>query len=1078
METMKIRLSVIAAAALLAGCTQELAPVTETAPSKTAIQVSINATKTYMGDLSAGVHKVYWSNGDMIAVNGTASDALDGLADNTATAEFTFASAPTAPFNAVYPASIYTDASHVTLPTTQTYKSGNFADGMNPMAGYSAGGDALTMSHLCAIVKVSVKRSSSDPADEDKLLAVRFKGRNSEQVCGLFEIDYENATLTGESSAAEDKEVRVIQSLETSTSTAAVYYVVVPAGTYSNGFDVTVQDAKGHIQTKSVTSSKALEAGHLYNMPEFEFVPTGTELGITISSAQDMIDFATAYNNKEYDALGSALVASLTTDITFDATSSAAFNATGGIGLKEGFGDAEDYYFNGYFFGNNHSISGLDATVPIFKAAGGAAHIKDFTIEDDCTFTFTHPNTGEFDFGAAVGYLKGELNNVSVDADVALAAGDIAQVTALGGITGRITEGKVIDCSYSGNISVPDDFSVSAKKTYLGGISGTITNTNGKVLDSTFEGTIDFAGKVSSSDKTNPYLMIGGIIGSSVGTVSNCNTLATNTKTITMDNSKDYTASIQNHSRLAYHIAQGGIVGMNGGTVSDCTNGASIKNYILSNGVKDGTASDSNSRYYDLGGIVGLNLADAIITGCSNNALIESRCTPRIQKIGGVVGYNKGEVSSCNNTAEGDIYITTTNISPYSVRVGEIGGVIGNHGGTVASDIQNAGDIHLDRTENAAGVEMKMGGVIGLATSAIDGGGSKNISNTGAILNDYNGTTVTTAGLRFGGVVGSAQASVQNVTNSGSVTYKTTSTNIVSKLSMGGIVGELRGAGDAQVSGCQNGGEVFFNVANNAAHTDNYVGGIIGKTIENIVDEVSYPTNLTISNCTNTGYIHGGNSSKQNGTTLYVGGIIAYLDGVSSISDCVNNGTLWNNQFNNTNTKVGSTFEGGIAGFVIGTEDDRITITNVENDVDDGATVTGPRRGYSGGAVGYAEYADITNATNKNSYGGGSGYWIGGIGGWIVNSTISNSTYSGTSIESSQIQGAGGIVCVLDAGSTLDNCSSHLASITHGANPCVDGDVAGKSVETSTIKNCHYTGTYGICSDTNFTDGGGNAADL
>ena len=71
------------------------------------------------------------------------------------------------------------------------------------------------------------------------------------------------------------------------------------------------------------------------------------------------------------------------------------------------------------------------------------------------------------------------------------------------------------------------------------------------------------------------------------------------------------------------------------------------------------------------------------------------------------MGYNKGEVSSCNNTAEGDIYITTTNISPYRVRVGEIGGVIGNHGGTVASDIQNAGDIHLDRTENAAGVEMK-----------------------------------------------------------------------------------------------------------------------------------------------------------------------------------------------------------------------------------------------------------------------------------------------------------------------------------------------------------------------------------
>ena len=121
---------------------------------------------------------------------------------------------------------------------------------------------------------------------------------------------------------------------------------------------------------------------------------------------------------------------------------------------------------------------------------------------------------------------------------------------------------------------------------------------------------------------------------------------------------------------------------------------------------------------------------------------------------------------------------------------------------------------------------------------------------------------------------------------------------------------------------------------------------------------------------------------------------------------------------------------------------------------------------------------DITNATNANSYGGGSGYYIGGIAGWLVNGTISNSTYSGTAIETTQVQGAGGIVCTLDAGSTIDGCSSYLNSITHGSNACVDGDIAGKSVAGSTIKNCHYTGTYGLCSDTNFTDGGSNVADL
>ena len=79
---------------------------------------------------------------------------------------------------------------------------------------------------------------------------------------------------------------------------------------------------------------------------------------------------------------------------------------------------------------------------------------------------------------------------------------------------------------------------------------------------------------------------------------------------------------------------------------------------------------------------------------------------------------------------------------------------------------------------------------------------------------------------------------------------------------------------------------------------------------------------------------------------------------------------------------------------------------------------------------------------------------------------------------SSQVQGAGGIVCTLDAGSTISGCSSYLNSITHGANACVDGGLAAKSIAGSTIQNCHYTGTYGICSDSNFTDGGGNVADL
>jgi hypothetical protein len=85
---------------------------------------------------------------------------------------------------------------------------------------------------------------------------------------------------------------------------------------------------------------------------------------------------------------------------------------------------------------------------------------------------------------------------------------------------------------------------------------------------------------------------------------------------------------------------------------------------------------------------------------------------------------------------------------------------------------------------------------------------------------------------------------------------------------------------------------------------------------------------------------------------------------------------------------------------------------------------------------------------------------------------------------SSQIKVAGGIVGVLDAGSSISNCNSNLTTVTAGANELVFGGIAGKSVKATetapgtSISGCHYKSSIAICSDDNFTDGGGNAADL
>lgn len=224
---------------LLAGCVKETpapeTPIETTEPSETTdsvfyVTVGIEQdaeSKTSLGDKDENdVRKVQWSNTDQIRVSDkvSASVAVDG--EDSSKATFTFNNPqPSSPFNVLYPASIFKDSTHVTLPAVQTYKTNNIDDNMFPMAGQGTDLTSLQVHNLCAILKISVKRAASTP-DEDAIVAIRFRGNNNEQVCGDFTIDYENATLTGASDAASDKEIKMtFDAQATSTEEALSYYI-------------------------------------------------------------------------------------------------------------------------------------------------------------------------------------------------------------------------------------------------------------------------------------------------------------------------------------------------------------------------------------------------------------------------------------------------------------------------------------------------------------------------------------------------------------------------------------------------------------------------------------------------------------------------------------------------------------------------------------------------------------------------------------------------------------------------------------------------------------------------------------
>ena len=1115
---------IAAALLVLASCNKDFRE--EVAPDengKIILTVSTSGTKTTLGGLVNNERQIYWADGDKINVGGVVSAALTGITENTVTStEFSFAETP-ASLNAVYPASIYKDASTITLPHKAL-------TGVVPLAGTGTG-NVISLGTLTSMLRISVKRASGASPDTDNLAYIEVS-TSSTRLSGDFSINHSTCTLTPAASPSGDDLKVWITGNWTTSSTATDFFIPMPAGSY--GFTVKVMDKKGDYMTKSTSGAKTFTKGEILALTEFEFVPTTTGSGLEIDSAEKLIAFANAYNNNEYSELGSNLVATVTSNITFDSTSSEAFNATGGIGIA-------DNYFNGIFNGNGHTVSSLSATVPLFAYIGGGGTVKDLTVDNACSFTFTHPNTSEGNYGAIAGYHKGIIDSVKVAANVSLAAvADVAYMTSIGGLVGRATTGKIQNGSeYSGLISTPSGFTTASdNKLIIGGLVGRFTNT-GSATGSYFKGAISNEAQVPTSEnKSDPYLIIGGIVGylGGGGSVTSCETTANHAGVGGAGSYSSELGTIVNKTTISNHSAVGGIVGENyQGTVSECTNGAIVFCTIF-------RGSQTGARYMKTGGIVGRNDANGTITDCTNNGKVSHRSNPRLQAIGGIAGNNAGTISGCTNNAVVANY--TSGQSVKSGRQIQLGGIVGENTSSNVSNVHNTGNLEISRVEDGADIDVSLGGVIGKSSAAIDGVSPANITNSGTVLwNTYNttqlaaanaynlggivgyssksvqnvkntglvqfnwvGTTDMAAQARLGGIVGQVTQAVQNVentgkvyvnwtgasatsdiqmggiagragadirnaTNSGYIQFNHTVNKLASDISMGGIAGYLSGNGTLkdclnQTTAAANSGEVYFNIdisGGGGAHQNDCVGGILGSSTANV----------TLDNCDNRGYVHTGRyGSANDDNACYLGGVVGYLGGASSIAHCDNTGRTYIDMGNNTDNDLTKILaDGGIAGVVKGTSTNRISISDCTWNYSAGNV--GSRRGTCGGIAAYAEYADIEDCDVNVTY----NYYnhvTGGIVGWAIQTNISGCRFMGSKITATQGFISGGIVAKLTSGSVVDGCVNYCYDITTPKATNVRGEIAGISEAGTTIRNCHHTGTISICSDSNYTDGGGN----
>ena len=273
-------IALVAVLLLAVGCQSVENEIVLPKQTTNSITIGLTQTKTSLGTLENGVRKIFWSNGDCIAANGSTSSEAILDAENSSVATFDFESELTYPLNILYPASFYKDASTITLPAVQAAATASFATNTLPMATSVASvGDAIKLSHLAGVIRLQLKAQK----DRDNAIRkVEFAGNDGEQVSGDFLIDYNAVTLTPTSEAEADKKVatRVMETLTVDTITDI--FIVVPAQEYKNGFSVRVINSSGHYMDKKKSSGVKIRNGEILTMPEMEFIPNGTLINVEL----------------------------------------------------------------------------------------------------------------------------------------------------------------------------------------------------------------------------------------------------------------------------------------------------------------------------------------------------------------------------------------------------------------------------------------------------------------------------------------------------------------------------------------------------------------------------------------------------------------------------------------------------------------------------------------------------------------------------------------------------------------------------------------------------------------------------
>ena len=224
-------------------------------------------TKTVLKDNT----KIYWCDGDRIAVKGEISPFRCVLAEPSQQADFNGDVETADEYYAVYPfeALVSWDGTiaSMNLPSVQEAAKGSFADGLHITAAKTTSQEkSFTFENLLGYVRFTIGPSSGS------IKSVEVKAVGGEPLAGSFSVDC----------AAEVPEVTVAKgvSIVTLSSETALeegdYYIALLPGVYSQGLQFTFTNTDDATASVAYEKSLTLHPGHIN--------PIGTVSGLEWSS--------------------------------------------------------------------------------------------------------------------------------------------------------------------------------------------------------------------------------------------------------------------------------------------------------------------------------------------------------------------------------------------------------------------------------------------------------------------------------------------------------------------------------------------------------------------------------------------------------------------------------------------------------------------------------------------------------------------------------------------------------------------------------------------------------------------------